>query len=104
VKINIGVILKTFDHDCTTGDEVSMHVPGPPQGVATERWDKDIPAGQTLVQLCAASWISRFIPSCDTAWDQTRVCSDTSSLRPLRHSEGHNGLHFAGYQEEYRDP
>jgi hypothetical protein len=42
-------------HQCVWGNtvqlapEVSMHVPGPPQGVAKARWDKDTPASQTLL-------------------------------------------------------
>ena len=46
-----------------------------------------------LGQLCTPSWVSRPAAGYDTAWDQTRVCSDASSsvmqcLRPLYHSGG----------------
>ena len=44
----------------TPGARVSMNAPA--TGVARVRWDKDIPANQTL-PLCVTPWVSRLHPA-----------------------------------------
>ena len=95
--------------------EVSVHAPGPPQGVAIAQWDKDIPAGQTLPNPDDAGPIVRHhtclpvMASCDTALDSTQGCSDASSttmqcLRRLFHLGGLITdflIHFQYFEEVY---
>ena len=83
----------------TPGDCVSVHAPGPPQetlqreGTRTSQLAKPFPnlddAGPVVHHLVGFPVAA----SCDTAWDQTRICSNTAStvmqgLRPLCHSGG----------------
>ena len=79
----------------TTGDNVSVHAPGPPQESLECDGSKDIPAGQTFQRIVRHLMGLPVAAGCDTARDDTRVCSDASStamqyLRPLSPSGGHS--------------
>jgi hypothetical protein len=80
--------------------EVSLQAPGPPQGFARVRhkeslkppWHKPSPNPEDTGAIVHCPMGTP--GGCDTAWDQTRVCSEASitamqSLRPLRHWGGH---------------
>uniref|UniRef100_A0A8C7G5G7 FYVE, RhoGEF and PH domain containing 4a n=1 Tax=Oncorhynchus kisutch TaxID=8019 RepID=A0A8C7G5G7_ONCKI len=73
----------------TTGDRVSVHVPGPPQKSLEHDWTRTTrlakpypnqddagPIVHCLMDLQGAA-------GCDTAQDRTRICSNASSTAPL---------------------
>ena len=74
--------------------EVSVHAPGPPQGVARVRWDKDILASQTFPNPDdAGPNESPGLGRLRHSLGSNSVCSDASSatmkcLRSLRHLGG----------------
>jgi hypothetical protein len=73
--------------------EVSLQVPIPPQGVSRVQWAKWSPPNpDNTGSIVHHSMGLPVTTGCDTAWDQTLVCSNTSStvmqcLRSLRHLE-----------------
>ena len=87
-------------HQCVGGNTVHLASvsactsPGPPHDLLEREGTGNPPLTRTtLGQLCAAAWVSPFAAGCDTAWNRTKICSDTAStvmqcLRPLHHSGG----------------
>ena len=79
---------------CIPGDRVSVNCARPATGVASARRDKNTPASQPSPNLDdAGSIVHPVTASCDRAWTQTRISSDTAStvmqcLRPLCQSGG----------------
>jgi hypothetical protein len=76
----------------TPGDRISMHCARPNTGVASVRWDKDIPAltRTILGQLCAAPWVSRSRTAATEPGLTPRISSGAAMqcFRPLRQSGG----------------
>jgi hypothetical protein len=80
----------------TPVDRVSVHCAQPTTGVASARWDKNIPAGQTqtmLGQLCTAPWVSQSQsavtePGLKPGFLVAQIALVMQCVRPLRHLGG----------------